>query len=212
MMYLWRPVFAMLLEATKMTLADIQQHVRDLHPEHADNLELLNEVLPLHLHSEPGPPISRNAASIGRSVLCESLLRCTVSKLKSVILVVEDLHWATSLSIRLLVAASKIEVGLMIVINSRPFSTKDVRILDYNRLRDNTTGVIKLGTHRERSFREEANTHVDRERERSREHTTGARARADWRARRSQRVTADTLGERARATWRAKRIQTQICS
>ena len=68
-----------------------------------------------------------------------------MSKLKFVVLVIEDVHWASSIDLRLLVTCCRSDADIMVVMNSRPIEDEDLRFRDFNELKDAVTeaGVAK---------------------------------------------------------------------
>lgn len=150
-------VFSGLLARTNMCKEDIRCFVRDRNPTLLKKIALLNGVLPADLRVAEGEEVKKlsgDAASSGTLALCETLLKLIISKVGRVILVIEDVHWCSSLELRLLVAITSIESGLMLILNSRPFRATDMRLSDFSRLKNSITDVVELGSFTDEDVRE----------------------------------------------------------
>ena len=147
MLAVWIPIFAALLEETGMTKEKIKIHVQLNNSEFVKKIALLNSVLPEHLHTNGDDKLRKLPTATARAAtitLCESLFKLLISKLKLVVLVIEDIHWASSLELRLLIGCCATESGVMVVLNTRPFSDDNLQLSDFTELQSSMTELITL--------------------------------------------------------------------
>ena len=149
MLEVWVPIFYTLLERTGVTKKDITMHIRENLPDLVKKIALLNHVLPDTLRMEAEDEfkeLTAAAARAGTIVLCESFFRFLINKLQFVVLVIENIHWASSLELRLLISCCSIESGLMVVLNTRTFSDDDLQFSDFKELQTSMTELITLAS------------------------------------------------------------------
>jgi hypothetical protein len=149
MLQLWLPVIAKLLDDAHFTKENVRTCMRESYPDLLKMLPLLNHVLPDGFKYEETGAAKKLSAAAARSAtinLCDALIRKLVKKIGKVVIVIEDLHWCSTIELQLLASISGIESGLMLILNTRPFEDSDSRASVLKEVRLAVTEHVELAS------------------------------------------------------------------
>ena len=159
---MWRPIFASLMWTANVDQHGFFEHIRYYRPDLLPIISLLNEVLPYDmqlLSCEQTENLSSTAIRSSTQILCVMALALLFEKIGPVVLIIEDLHWATSVSLRLLIDVVKLNSALVIA-SSRPVIEEDHLWQDFEDVRLSATKVILLNSFSDSEIRDFAASYL----------------------------------------------------